>query len=92
MCLNRELLSEADVVDTVPRVLKARARLGDIIDRLVARNIVLDPLLLRELGRFLEEEGYAAAEAYRRLVEAGVWRRWPNEPSGSPERGPDLPA
>lgn len=84
--MNPEFVSPAEAADILSRARTARERLSDIIDRFVAKNIVLDPSLLTELGRFLEEEGYAAAEAYRMLVEARVRQHKPAEASRSVER------
>lgn len=89
MDLNPTFVSRAEAAEILSRAGTARARLSDIIDRLVARNIVLEPSLLTELGRFLEEEGYAAADAYRMLVETGVGQHKPAEASRSAEN--ELP-
>lgn len=67
-----EPLSAPAAAAILARARRAQARLRGLVDRLVARNLVLDPELLEELGRFLEEEGYAAAAAYRRLIEAAA--------------------
>lgn len=49
----------------LPRsVVAAHDRLASLVDSLIGSRGMLDLRLLKDLGRFLDEEGYAAAEAY----------------------------
>lgn len=71
---------EEPVFDLIRSV---RAQMIDLLDRLIAAGPTFDPERLRELGRFLEEQGYAAAEAYRALMERRG--RLEGEDRGGPE-------